>query len=155
MSSHNLDSQPSERLFTEIDKLRREFSELRTLQKLGGSAVDAYTINISALSAGSGITVPANSRSYGGTSVGADANHVHIASLRQAWYIDSAVASNKLFVGNTVDNNYRCTVWLDVVNDYNVIDPIRVRWMIENYEVVEKTFYFQFEIPIISVKINA
>ncbi len=40
MASHTLDRQPEERLFTEIDSLRRQLTELRTLQQQGNAALN-------------------------------------------------------------------------------------------------------------------
>ncbi len=64
MASHTLDQQPEERLLTEIADLRRQLSEMRTLQQQGAQALPVMGYPGVGSSYDTSLTIAANSQSY-------------------------------------------------------------------------------------------
>lgn len=114
MASHDLSHQPDERLVTEIANLKRQLSEMRTLQIQGSSAVGM---------AATGVYIATATALING---GAAAFHFALANSQQkmvfatfsyALYQDTAIAANVIDGPNTLGYGYTTrhhTDWQDM-----------------------------------------
>ncbi len=110
MSANSVDQRPEERLFRELETLRREVKELRTLQRVGGDVMQVTGYPGVGLSYDTTFTIDANSQKYITLGVRTEllaptiwepalAIHVDVDDTNHLWRTGSALTSEqqKLF----------------------------------------------------------
>ncbi len=110
MASHTLDQQPSERLFTEIADLRRQLSEMRTLQLQGATAVNLQV----STTYGTSHELPPNTYGLWNFLFSNPDNRRLFGTFEFTMWEGTAAAGNEIGRGTTRDGNFRWSYWRDM-----------------------------------------
>lgn len=150
MASHNLEQQPEERLFTEIADLRRQLTELRTLQQQGHRALQ---IKISPPYQAQQVTLPPNESinfvaSLSWTTPPPSGN-VLLAEYEFALFINTVdtngIVSSQFATNSQLTWNHWRDLWLPDIyagmgnGSYPVTDIVRVT----NVSAADKNVHFR------------
>lgn len=144
MATHNLDHQPNELLITEIADLKKQVSEMRTLQLQGSAAINFTRY----ARLDQSITLSANSGGYLVFQVVNTDGKSLFTMIENSYYQDVEDTDHEI---GWVTNDYRdkWDIEIQCVTDESTASDIRYRLYMFNHDTSSHTFYWHSRLRVI------